>query len=392
MRGPGGWVRGGSGRNVERSVGDDHFVVDRLVVEHAEIGHLGGLVGQFRHELAVGWSGHGADGHEPGVVDHVGGIVSSGLPTASFPALGTRVTVVTTEQGELALALDMARSHVEALDAAASRFRPDSELARLNRARGRAFAASPLLLDAIEDALHAAELTDGLVTPTTGEAMVLSGYDRDFASVAGDGPPLAYRLRQVPGWQRVRVDRADRTVTVPPGVQVDLGATAKAACADRAARSVAAAIDGGVLVNLGGDLAVAGRGPDGGWPVRIADRHDAPADGPAVTVGIRQGGLATSGTAARRWSRGGRTLHHVIDPGTGMPAVTCWRTVTVAAASCLEANTASTASIVLGAAAPRWLADRGVHARLVAEDGRLATVGGWPSGAVAPVPSEPLAS
>jgi thiamine biosynthesis lipoprotein len=108
-----------------------------------------------------------------------------------------------------------------------------------------------------------------------------------------------------------------------------------------------------------------------------------------VTVAITTGGLATSGTAARRWQRGGRQFHHLIDPATGAPAAPCWRTVTVAARTCLSANVASTASVILGAAAPAWLAQRGLHARLVTEDGAVVATGDWPESALEPHPSDP---
>ncbi|HEX4244646.1 MAG TPA: FAD:protein FMN transferase, partial [Acidimicrobiales bacterium] len=266
-----------------------------------------------------------------------------------------------------------------ALDAAASRFREDSELTGLNASAGHPVQVSWALYVAIEEALQAAQITDGIVDPTVGHALELCGYDRDFSEVPPEGPPLKIRYQRVPGWRRIRLDRAQRTVTLPPGVRIDLGATAKAGCADRAARAAAALTRTGVLVNMGGDLAVAGPPPDDGWVVRVADRHDAPAEEPGVTVALRHGGLASSGTAARRWSRGGRTLHHLIDPTTGAPVDTCWRTVSVAATSCLEANIASTAAVILDTRAPQWLDTCGLAARLVTTAGISVNVGGWPS-------------
>jgi thiamine biosynthesis lipoprotein ApbE len=255
----------------------------------------------------------------------------------------------------------------------------DSELTRLNASAGRPVQVSWPFFVAIEEALQAAQITDGIVDPTVGHALELCGYDRDFSEVPSDGPPLRLRYQRVPGWRRVRLDRAQQSVTLPAGVRIDLGATAKAGCADRAAQAAAAATRTGVLVNLGGDLAVAGPPPPDGWVIRIADRHDAPAEEPGVTVAIRHGGLASSGTAARQWSRGGQTLHHLIDPATGGPAETCWRTVSVAATSCLEANIASTASVILGTKAPQWLDGFGLAARLVTTEGFSVNVGGWPS-------------
>ena len=302
----------------------------------------------------------------------------SAVVTSSFEAIGTTISVAVTDESALVEATELVRDHVDTLDRAASRFRDDSELTRLHSRPGQPVEVSWLLFVALEEALGAAERTDGLVSPTMGEALELAGYDRDFSRVEPTGPPLRLRYRRVPGWRRLHLDRAARTVILPPGVKIDLGATAKAGCADRAALAAAALTESGVLVNLGGDLAVAGPSPEGGWVVRITDRTDAPPEAPGVTVAVAGGGLATSGTAARRWRRGDQVLHHIIDPVTGVPARSCWRTVTVVADTCLEANVASTAAVILGTAAPRWLGDRGLHARLLAEDGEAVAVGDWP--------------
>jgi thiamine biosynthesis lipoprotein len=131
-------------------------------------------------------------------------------------------------------------------------------------------------------------------------------------------------------------------------------------------------------VSLGGDSAVAGA-PDGGWCIRLSDDHSAPLDAPGPCVSIETGGLATSSTAVRRWRTDSGEAHHLLDPRTGLPADSPWRTVSVAAPSCVDANVASTAAIVLGESAPRWLAERGLPARLVATDGGAVHVFGWPS-------------
>ena len=135
----------------------------------------------------------------------------------------------------------------------------------------------------------------------------------------------------------------------------------------------------GVLVSLGGDVAVAGAPPPRGWPVRIADDHAAPLDGSGPVVSVVAGGLASSGTQVRRWTTAGGALHHIIDPRTAKPAVTPWRTVSVAGASCVQANAASTAAIVLGESATAWLEEASLPARLVAADGAVTTVNGWPA-------------
>jgi FAD:protein FMN transferase len=172
------------------------------------------------------------------------------------------------------------------------------------------------------------------------------------------------------------LDPARRAVRLPRGVRLDLGATAKALGADRAAVAAASGGPGvGLLVNLGGDIATAGPAPSGGWRVRVADDHRAAADAPSQTIAIRSGGLATSSTTVRRWGAG---AHHIIDPRTGLPAVSRWRTVSVAAATCVDANIASTAAVVLGDDAPDWLSERALPARLVEHEGGVRSTAGWP--------------
>ena len=290
---------------------------------------------------------------------------------ASFPAIGTTARVLVTEAQRLGDAAEVVTAQLEQLDAVASRFRADSEVAAL--ATGRATHVSPLLLALVRAALRAARLTGGAVDPTVGGALSGLGYDRDFPAVPAEsaGPVV---VRRVPGWSAVEVDEAAGTVRVPAGVVLDLGATAKAYAADRAARDAAAAAGCGVLVSLGGDVAVAGVCPPGGWTVRLAD--DAAATDPDLpAVRIRTGGLATSSTAVRHWRRGGVGLHHIVDPVTGLPADTPWRTVSVAAASCLDAQIAATATMVRGL---DWLVPTRLPARLVGTDGTVRAVGGWP--------------
>ena len=136
-----------------------------------------------------------------------------------------------------------------------------------------------------------------------------------------------------------------------------------------------------MLVSLGGDIAVAGPAPAGGWRVRVQDVTGSPDDppvGPYALIAIRDGGLATSSTSARRWQRGGDVLHHILDPRTGWPAEAVWRTVSVTAGTCADANTASTAAVIRGRAALGWLAKLGMPARLVDSTGVVFTVAGWP--------------
>lgn len=306
----------------------------------------------------------------------------------TFPALGTSATVLVTEPAALAAARDLLTAELSRIDAACSRFRDDSELARVNRAQGRPVLVSALLAAALEVALRAARMTDGDVDPTCGRALMDLGYDRDFAEVVRGRHRAAAAPAPLPGWRSVRLHpspatgAAKRVVQVPAGVMLDLGATAKALAADRAAAAaIAAALGCGVLVNLGGDIAVAGPPPGGGWRVRVTDDHAAGPDAPGPTVAIGAGGLATSSVTVRTWRIGGRRVHHIVAPGTGEPVRTCWRTVSVAAASCVDANAASTAAIIRGPAAPGWLGGLGLPARLVATGAAVTTVGGWPEDA-----------
>jgi thiamine biosynthesis lipoprotein len=311
--------------------------------------------------------------------------VTSDIESLIFGALGTTVVVAVADGGALDVAHRELVAQITAVDEACSRFRADSELVALNTSAGRYVTISPVLAGALSTALQVAAETDGLVDPTIGKAIRLLGYDADFASLPLDGPAPPTAVT-VPGWRAVRFDAARRSAMVPHGVELDLGATAKAWCADRAAIACAEATGAGVLVSLGGDIAVAGLPPEGGWPIRIADRHDEPCDSAGPVVFINSGGLATSSTVRRHWQRGGETLHHLLDPATGRPASAWWRTVSVAASSCVGANAASTASIVLGPDADRWLADRGLPARLVRENGAVVRTPGWPEQALLAVP------
>jgi thiamine biosynthesis lipoprotein len=367
----------------------------------------------------------------------------------TFPVFGTTAVLLTTDPAAIGPARALADAELAAVDRAASRFRPDSELTALNAAAGTPVTVSPLLASLIEAALRAARLTAGAVDPTCGQALADLGYDRDFAQLraaqeaptatqpgasvpaaprpaaagaptdpgapapraagptgdpvgaadpdfslpaatdlaapapaatrpAGDAPAVTALAGPVPGWRGVEFDAARRQVRMPPGTRLDLGATAKAWAADRCAELIAAKVGGGVLVSLGGDIAVAGPAPEGGWRVRVTDDHAGGPDAPGQTVSIATGGLATSSTTVRAWSAGGRRLHHIIDPATGQPAATCWRTVSVVAATCVDANTASTAAIVRGPAAPTWLSEAGLPSRLVRPDGTIVLTAGWP--------------
>jgi thiamine biosynthesis lipoprotein len=307
-----------------------------------------------------------------------GATASDGVVGAEFNALGTGVRLLVTQADSLGRVREAVQRELDAIEGACSRFREDSELSRLNAAAGREVAIGPLLSEALAAALRAARATAGAVDPTVGGSMLRIGYDRDFASVDREGEPIHLVAERVPGWEVVELDVERRRARAPQGVQLDLGATAKALAADRAARSALGTTEGGVLVSLGGDIATSGPPPRGGWRVLVTDDHAAPLDAPGQVVSLTDGGLATSSTTVRRWERGRVVLHHIIDPATGLPAASCWRTVAVLAATCVDANAAATASIIWGERAPEWLERHRLPARLVALDGRVVRVAGWP--------------
>lgn len=299
--------------------------------------------------------------------------------TYRFRAWSSTVRLVVTDPTTLVPATAHLRDLLRTVDAAASRFRDDSALARANRAAGRPVPVPRELVVLVRHALTAAADTDGAVDPTVGADLAVLGYDRDIAEIRGRdvGPRLAALDRSAvrPTWRDVRLDDAAGLLTVPVGSALDLGATAKAATADRAATELQRRFGGGVLVELGGDLAVAGAAPDPrGWSVVVAEREGASGQ----RIFLEGGGLATSTTTVRAWRQDGAAVHHVLDPRTGRPVDGGWRTATVAAPSALAANVASTAALVLGDAAVSWVARRGLAARLVASGGAVRVVGGWP--------------
>jgi len=299
----------------------------------------------------------------------------TGTGTATWRALGTYVHLSTAEVTALEPARRIAVRLLAEVDRTCSRFRSDSDLVRANASAGSWTNVDPLLVKAISAAIEAAAQTDGLVDPTLGHSLEAVGYDRDIALIPAAshdpaGVPLPARIG---AWQEILLD-PEGAVRLPPGCALDLGATAKAWAADLIATSIAAENDSTVVISLGGDLTVAGSGY--GWPVAISETIDDLAD--AEIVHLPYGGLATSSTAARRWVRGGVIRHHLIDPRTGEPTSGRWRTVTTTGATCVAANTASTAAIVLGDAAVGWLAERDIPARLVDTEGRIVRTARWP--------------
>jgi FAD:protein FMN transferase len=324
--------------------------------------------------------------------------MSASTTRARWRALGTGVDLLVTDARALSDARALVERELDAIDRACSRFRPDSELTRLNACAGRVVHVGQLLSEAIALALRAAELTNGDVDPALCVVLELAGYDRDWGLLANlpsavEDPRMGERLKSESasgahplhvratvraGWRKIELDSTQGTIRLPVGVKLDLGATAKAWAADRASRAVHDATGCGVLISLGGDISTAGSSPACGWQIRVTDDHRSGPTAPGQTISITGGGLATSSTTVRRWNRAGEAIHHIIDPSTGASVREVWRTASVAAADCVDANIAATAAIVRGTRAPEWLAEIGLPARLVGRDGEVLTVGSWP--------------
>ena len=294
------------------------------------------------------------------------------LPTVSWREWSCLVRLVVTDPSALDAAAADLNSLLRRVDRAASRFRIDSDLCWANANTGRPTAVSRTLVRLVETALAEAARSGGALDPTVGRDLVRLGYDRDIALVADSASPVLRASGRRPSWRDVTLLPDLGLLTVPPGAALDLGATAKSQTADWAAAELSARYGCAVLVEIGGDVAVAG--PKTDWQLTVAEH----AGGPGQRLTLGAGGLATSTTTIRRWRRGELDVHHIVDPVTGFPADGPWRTVTVAAASAVRANTCSTAAVVLGDAALSWLASQHVAARLVGHDGHVVTIGGWP--------------
>ncbi|GAB3243681.1 FAD:protein FMN transferase [Kineosporia babensis] len=312
------------------------------------------------------------------------------LPTVrQWSVWSTTARIVVTDPEIADAAAELVAEQLSEVDEACSRFRDDSELIRVQQRMSAAgVTVSPLLAVLLGAALEAAEKTDGDVDPTLADDLAALGYTEDYSVIEAQAGeltvPITLTRRRRHDWRDVTL--TERRLQMPADVRLDLGATAKAWAADRAARTIAARFGVGVLVSLGGDIATAGPAPEPGWQVLVQDG----AAEPASRVGLDEGlaGLATSSTVSRSWRNGTRAVHHILNPASGLPAEPVWRTVSVAAGSCLDANMLSTGAIVRGEEALPWLREQGHPARLVAADGRVLCINGWPADQAVAVDAE----
>ena len=298
----------------------------------------------------------------------------------SFHGFGTTIGAWTTEPLLLARLGPWLKAWVERVEAACSRFSPTSDLSRANAAAGTPVQVRRELLSAFQAAASMAEVTDGLYDPAVGTAVIEAGYDRTFEAVVADGPGPRGPGQPGGGWRKVAVDEQASTITVPEGYRLDLGGSAKGWAVDVALEALQKSLladypDAGVCISAGGDMAVAGVRPAGGWPVVISERLDRSIATSEGYVRLARGAIATSGATARSWSDGRLPGHHIIDPRTGVPGTSGWALVSIFADTCLVADTAATAVWLLDGEAPAWLEAWGLGARLVDRDGRETMVG-----------------
>jgi thiamine biosynthesis lipoprotein len=308
---------------------------------------------------------------------------ADGLTSRQVRAIGTTAVVVVKDPGAADQAQLILADELRRIDDTCSRFRIDSELSSVHQRAGETVAVSPLLFDALETAVAVAQRTAGAVDPTVGNAIAALGYDCDIDEVIARGPRPSEILGPVAGYAHIQLCRDYLTVRIPRGVRLDLGSTAKALVADRAAARIAFELGDGVLVSVGGDVAVAGQAPVEGWAVGIALESSTPGDQVDQVVAITKGGLASSALAVRRWRDGERELTHLVDPATGDCVEPYWALVSAVGNSCVDANALTTAAMVWGESALDHLSRFGQAMRLVRHDGQVSLLNGWPEAVAA---------
>jgi thiamine biosynthesis lipoprotein len=269
--------------------------------------------------------------------------MSRELTTRHFDALGSTCELLSVSSGQAAL--ERCEQRIREAEARFTRFLPDSELAGLNASDGRYLPVSPEMFAMLQAALWAFEESDGLVNAAVLPALAAAGYDRPFRQGLTE-PAILHPVQLPPLPEVLILDLATRSAALAPGAALDLGGIVKGALADLLIDEL-----GDAVCNLGGDLRVRGAGPEGdGWHIGLCDQS---------VVALSDGAVCTSGTTVRRW---GHSMHHLIDPRTGMPAKTDIAEASVVTDSALRGEVYAKTAILLGAAAgTAFLEARGVH-------------------------------
>jgi thiamine biosynthesis lipoprotein len=290
------------------------------------------------------------------------------IAEARFRAMGTDVTVLALGAGSDALMA--AADAIERLEAKWSRFRPTSELCRVNEAAGSPVVVSPETFALVQRAVDAWGFTDGHYDPTILPALLAAGYDRSFDELVPSESAPAGEPVPSPGCAGIVLDWVVGSVQLPRGVAIDLGGIGKGYAADLVARDLVEAGARGVLVNLGGDLRAIGDAPPShGWVVEVDDPLGTRATG---LLAIAAGAVATSTRLRRAWARAGRLMHHIVDPRSGRPAQAGLASVTVVAGEAWRAEVLAKAAFIAGpTAGARVITEAGATGLLVGDDGRV---------------------
>ena len=297
--------------------------------------------------------------------------------------MGTTAHVVVTE-GVAGLA-DRAVEHLEDLEARWSRFRPDSEISRLNERVGVPVLVSRSTYELVDHALEGRRLTAERFDPTLLDALCAAGYDRSFELLGTvDAPPSVAGRHQAPARvhvqdpEPIRLDPITGTVWLAPGVQFDPGGIGKGFAADVVVDFVLAEGARGALVNVGGDLRAEGMAPEGsGWVVAVTDPNHP--DRIVSTVALEAGAVASTWRTKRTWTApDGSPRHHLIDPSTGLPATTGLAGVTVLAGRGWQAEVLAKAAFLAGPSeGAGLLAADDAAGLLFADDGTVHEAGAW---------------
>lgn len=293
-----------------------------------------------------------------------------------FRAMNTDIVLLAPRAGhDIDRAGALVREIFSEVEQCLSRFLPNSELSALNRSGGEPFQASSLLFEAVSLAIIAAQDTNGVFDPTVLTALEQAGYDRSFEQMGQAGRPTHLQPTRTlrPDYRAVLCDPGRHTIRLTGGQRIDLGGIGKGLAVDRALAATTFLPDR--CIAAGGDIAVRGNAePDGGWTVALEDSGNET----GRSIRVRDAAVATSTALKRRWLVAGREQHHLIDTGTGRPASTSVRSVTVIAESCVQADVAAKTALLLGDTGMAFLERHGMHGFSVHRDGSTASTSQWP--------------
>jgi len=298
------------------------------------------------------------------------------VAASRFRAMNTDVTLLgRANDSGFKRAFAAVRRTFSEVETSLSRFRDDSELVALNQAHGQPFMASSLLFHAVSLAIAAAEATDGIFDPTVLPALERAGYDRSFELILGSNRvdrPIAEAVG-LPDYRTVHCNPDTRTIQLGIGQRIDLGGIGKGLAVDLAMEETA--FLGGRCIVAGGDIAARGRsGSEDGWTIALEDAGDAQQH----SVLVRDAAVATSSTSVRHWRLGDNEQHHLIDTRTGQPSSSPYRSVTVVAATCVQADVAAKTALLLGEPGIEFLNLQSIHGFAVRHDSSTASTHWWP--------------